>query len=380
MAFAFSMTPEQVEIVRTVRRFVDKEIVPVRAYYDEEEKFPWPVINKMAEIGILCMAGPEKISGYPWDHLTKCLVMEELARGCGGIATTPMANILACEPVEIAGNEEQKEWWFNGLCQKGEIGAYCVTEPNAGSDVSGISTTAKVDGDHYILNGTKCFISNGSVASKYVVLATLDKTKGHKGHTFFLVDRNWDGVSVGKKEKKMGIRAADTAEVILENVKVPKDFRLGEEGMGFKIAMNAFNGSRPVIGSMGVGIGQFAMETSRDYAKERKQFGTSIANMQIIQFMLAEMDMNIEAGRLLYQKAAWMVDNGMKVVRNGAMAKCFGADMVQKVVTDAVQILGGYGYMRDYPLEKAMRDAKLLQIVEGTSQIQKMVIAREILQ
>jgi acyl-CoA dehydrogenase len=380
MAFAFSMTPEQVEIVRTVRRFVDKEIVPVRAYYDEEEKFPWPVINKMAEVGILCMAGPEKISGYPWDHLTKCLVMEELARGCGGIATTPMANILACEPVEIAGNEEQKEWWFNGLCQKGEIGAYCVTEPNAGSDVSGISTTARVDGDHYILNGTKCFISNGSVASKYVVLATLDKTKGHKGHTFFLVDRNWDGVSVGKKEKKMGIRAADTAEVILENVKVPKDFRLGEEGMGFKIAMNAFNGSRPVIGSMGVGIGQFAMETSRDYAKERKQFGTSIANMQIIQFMLAEMDMNIEAGRLLYQKAAWMVDNGMKVVRNGAMAKCFGADMVQKVVTDAVQILGGYGYMRDYPLEKAMRDAKLLQIVEGTSQIQKMVIAREILQ
>jgi acyl-CoA dehydrogenase len=379
MPFGFSMTPEQIEIIKTVRKFVENEIVPVRAYYDENEEFPWPVINKMAEIGILCMAGPEHISGYPWDHLTKSIVMEELARGCGGIATTPMAVILASEPVEIAGNEEQKEWWFTGLCQQGEIGAYCVTEPNAGSDVGALTTSARVDGDYYRLSGTKCFISNGSVASKYVVLATMDKGRGYKGHTFFLVDRHWDGVSVGKHEKKMGNRAADTAEVIFDNVKVPKSFRLGEEGEGFKIAMHTFNGSRPVIGAMGVGIGQFAMETARDYAKERIQFGMPIANLQIIQFMLAEMDMNIEAGRLLYQKAAWMADNDMKVVRNGAMAKCFGADMVQKVVTDAVQILGGYGYMRDYPLEKAMRDAKLLQIVEGTSQIQKMLIARELL-
>lgn len=311
MPFSFSMTPEQTEIIRTIRRFVEKEIIPVRAYYDETEQFPWPVIHKMAGIGILCMAGPERISGYPWDHLTRCMAMEGIAKGCGGIATTPMANLLACEPVELAGNEEQKEWWFTGLCQKGEIGAYCVTEPNAGSDISSISTTATVEGDHYVLNGAKCFISNGSVASKYVVLATLDKSKRHKGLTFFLVDRNWNGVSVGKKEKKMGIRAADTAEVIFDQVKVPKEFRLGEEGMGFKIAMDAFNASRPVIGAMGVGIGQFAMETARDYAKDRKQFGGPIANMQIIQFMLADMDISIEAARLLYQKAAWMLDNGM---------------------------------------------------------------------
>lgn len=311
MPFSFSMTPEQTEIIRTIRRFVEKEIIPVRAYYDETEQFPWPVIHKMAGIGILCMAGPERISGYPWDHLTRCMAMEGIAKGCGGIAAIPMANLLACGPVELAGNEEQKEWWFTGLCQKGEIGAYCVTEPNAGSDISSISTTATVEGDHYVLNGAKCFISNGSVASKYVVLATLDKSKRHKGLTFFLVDRNWNGVSVGKKEKKMGIRAADTAEVIFDQVKVPKEFRLGEEGMGFKIAMNAFNASRPVIGAMGVGIGQFAMETARDYAKDRKQFGGPIANMQIIQFMLADMDISIEAARLLYQKAAWMLDNGM---------------------------------------------------------------------
>lgn len=377
--FDFTITREQAEMVKMVRKFVENEIVPVRAYYDEREEFPWPIFMKMAELGILCLAGPEEISGYPWDHITKCLAMEELARGCGGIATTPMAIILASEPVEIAGTQEQKEWWFSGLCKKGEIGAYCVTEPNAGSDVSGISTKASREGDHYVLSGTKCFISNGSVASKYVVLASLDKSQGSKGHTFFLVDRNWDGVSVGKKEKKMGNRASDTAEVIFDQVKVPLEYRLGAEGEGFKIAMKTFNGSRPVIGAVGVGIGRFAMETARDYAKERRQFGTSIANLQAVQFMLAEMDMNIEAARLLYQKAAWMADKGMNVIRNGAMAKCFSSDMVQKVVSDAVQILGGYGYMRDYPLEKAMRDAKLLQIVEGTSQIQKTIIARELI-
>lgn len=379
MAFDFSPTNDQLEIISMVRRFVAKEIIPVRSYYDEAEEFPWPIVKKMAEIGILCMSGPEEIGGYAWDNLTRCMVMEELAKGCGGIAATPMANILASEPLEIAGNDEQKKWWFSGLCQNGELGAFCVTEPNAGSDVSGVSTSARKDGQYYILNGTKCFISNGSVASKYVVLATLDKNKGARGLTFFLVDRKWDGVSIGKKEKKMGNRAADTSEVIFTGVKVPQDFRLGEEGSGFKIAMQAFNASRPVIGAMAVGISQFALETARDYAKQRHQFGTSIANMQAIQFMLAEMDMQIEAARLLYQKAAWLLDRGKDVIRNSAMAKCFGADMAQEVTSNAVQILGGYGYMREYPLEKAMRDAKLLQIVEGTSQIQKMIIARELL-
>lgn len=379
MGFGFSPTQDQIEVIKMVRRFVENEIVPVRAYYDEQEEFPWPVIKKMAETGLLCMAGPEEINGYPWDHLTRSMAMEEMARGCGGIATTPMANLLACEPVEIAGNPEQKEWWFTGLCQKGEIGAYCVTEPNAGSDVASISTSARKDGKYYILNGTKCFISNGSVASKYVVLATLDKSLGHKGQTFFLVDRNWEGVGVGKHEKKMGNRAADTAEVIFDNVRVPESFRLGAEGQGFKIAMQAFAGSRPVIAAMGVGIGQFALDTARDYARERVQFGSPIGNLQGIQFMLADMDIRIESARLLYQKAAWMLDNGINSVRNSAIAKCYSADMVQRVTSDAVQILGGYGYMRDYPLEKAMRDAKLLQIVEGTSQIQRVVIARELL-
>ncbi|AET68485.1 acyl-CoA dehydrogenase [Desulfosporosinus orientis DSM 765] len=379
MSFEFAPTQEQVEMLKMVRKFVKKEIIPVRAYYDEEEEFPWPVFQKMAEIGVLCMSGPESISGYPWDNLTRCLVMEELARGCGGIATTPMANILASEPIEIAGTAEQKKWWFSGLCLKGEMGAYCVTEPGAGSDVAGLSSSVRREGNHYVLNGTKCFISNGGVASKYVVLARLNKSAGAKGLTFFLVDRHWDGVSHGKKEKKMGNRASDTSEVIFTDVKVPEEYLLGEEGGGFKIAMNAFNMSRPVIGAMAVGVSQFAMETARDYARERKQFGTPIANMQAVQFMLAEMDMRIEAARLLYQKAAWMLDKGLEVVRNSALAKCFGADMAQRVTSDAVQILGGYGYTREYPLEKAMRDAKLLQIVEGTSQIQKMIIAREIL-
>lgn len=379
MSFGFAPNQEQVEIINMVRRFVEKEITPVRAYYDEKEEFPWPVFKKMAEVGVLCMAGPESISGYPWDNLTRCLVMEELARGCGGIATTAMANILASEPVEIAGTAEQKKWWFSGLCQKGEMGAYCVTEPGAGSDVAGLSSSVRREGSHYLLNGTKCFISNGGVASKYVVLARLDNSAGARGLTFFLVDRHWDGVSPGKKEKKMGNRASDTSEVIFTDVKVPEEYLLGEEGAGFKIAMNAFNMSRPVIGAMAVGVSRFAMETARDYARERKQFGTPIANMQAVQFMLADMDMRIEAARLLYQKAAWMLDEGLDVVKSSAMAKCYGADMAQRVTSDAVQILGGYGYTREYPLEKAMRDAKLLQIVEGTSQIQKMIIAREML-
>jgi acyl-CoA dehydrogenase len=379
VSFGFSPTQEQAAIIKTVRRFVEKEIAPVRAYYDEKEEFPWPVIRKMSEVGVLCMAGPESISGYPWDNLTRCLVMEELARGCGGIATTPMANILASEPVEIAGTAEQQKWWFSGLCQEGEMGAYCVTEPGAGSDVAGLSSSARKDGGHYLLNGTKCFISNGSVASKYVVLARLDNSTGARGLTFFLVDRQWDGVSIGKKEKKMGNRASDTSEVVFTDVKVPEEYLLGQEGAGFKIAMNAFNRSRPVIGAMAVGLSRFAMETARNYALERKQFGAPIAGLQAVQFMLAEMDMRIEAARLLYQKAAWMLDEGLDVVRNSAMAKCYGADMAQRVASDAVQILGGYGYTREYPLEKVMRDAKLLQIVEGTSQIQKMIIAREML-
>ncbi|MDH7479047.1 MAG: acyl-CoA dehydrogenase family protein, partial [Syntrophomonadaceae bacterium] len=264
-------------------------------------------------------------------------------------------------------------------CREGQLAAYAVTEPGAGSDVAGISTTARRDGDHYLLTGTKCFITNGRHADKLTVLATLDKSKQHKSQCFFLVDRKWEGISYGKSEHKMGIRCSETSEIIFDNVRVPREFRLGEEGDGFKLAMMAFNSSRPVVAALAVGLAQGAFEFARDYARQRVAFRQPIASFQAIQFILADMAMEIEAARLLYQKAAWLLDTGQMAANLSAMSKCYAADMAMKVTTDAVQVLGGYGYCRDYPVEKMMRDAKILQIFEGTSQVQRVIIAGNIL-
>lgn len=381
MALGFDYNEDQLALQRTVRKFTENEIVPVRQYYDETEEFPWPVVKKMQELGIGCMNAPEKYNGMAFDNVTLCMVVEEICKGCLGIAITPLANMLASEPVVYAGTEEQKEWWFTGICNVGQLASYAVTEPGAGSDVANISTSAKKDGDYYILNGTKCFITNARYASKYAVLATLDKSKKHRGQCFFLLDRDWEGISIGKSEKKMGMRCSDTSELILDNVKVHKKYRVGEEGDGFKIAMTAFNSSRPFIAAASVGVATGAFEVARDYAKQRVAFGRPIADFQAIQFMLADMAMEIEAARLLWQKAAWQLDNKhpLEAAQLSAISKCYAADIAMKIATDAVQILGGYGFCRDYPAEKMMRDAKILQIFEGTSQIQRIIIARNLL-
>lgn len=379
MAFDFSFTEDQLATQRMIRKFVENEIVPVRAHYDETEEFPWPVVRKMQELGLNCLVAPEKYNGFKYDNLTICIIAEELCRGCTGIALSVLANNLASEPVVIAGNEEQQDWWFTRACQEGKMQAFGLTEPGAGSDVAGISTTAKKDGDYYILNGTKCFITNGGVADQYVIFATLDKSKKHKGLCAFIVDRELEGVSVGKEEHKMGIRCSNTTEVILDNVKVHKKWLLGNEGDGFKIAMKTLDASRPLVGALAVGIAQGAYEFARDYAKQRVQFGVPIAAFQAIQFMLADMAMKIEAARLLVQKACWMLDQGIWASQVSSFAKCFAADICMEVTTDAVQILGGYGYTREYPVEKMMRDAKIMQIFEGTAQVQRLVIANNLL-
>ncbi|HNX92404.1 MAG TPA: acyl-CoA dehydrogenase family protein, partial [Syntrophomonas sp.] len=322
---------------------------------------------------------PEKYNGMEFGHVGLCMVIEELSRGCLGIAMTPKANMLGSEPVIYGGTEEQWDYWFPGLCEEGQLAAYAVTEPGAGSDVAGISTTCKRDGDYYILNGTKIFITNGRHADKLTVLATHDKSKGNRAQSFFMVDTKTEGVSFGKSEHKMGLRCSETSEIILDNVKVHKKYRLGEEGDGFKLAMKSFNSSRPFVASAATGVATGAFEFACDYAKERKAFGRSIGDFQGIQFMLADMAMDIEAARLLWQKAAWLLDEKMMAADLSAMSKCFAADMANRVATNAVQILGGYGFCRDYPVEKMMRDAKILQIFEGTAQVQRIIIGKSIL-
>ena len=379
MSLGFDYNGDQLAMQRTVRKFTENEIVPVRHDYDESEEFPWPVVKKMQDLGIACMNAPEKYNGTAFGNVTLCMVVEEICKGCLGIAITPLANMLASEPVLYGGTEEQWDWWFPGICEEGKLAAYAVTEPGAGSDVAGISTSAKKDGDYYILNGAKCFITNAKHADKLTVLATHDKSKGHRAQSFFMVDAKAEGLSFGKSEHKLGMRCSETSEVIFDNVKVHQKYRIGEEGDGFKLAMTSFNSSRPFIAAAAVGVASGAFEYARDYAKERKAFGKAIAEFQAIQFMLADMAMEIEAARLLWQKAAWQLDNGQMAAHLSAMCKCYAADMAMKVTTDAVQILGGYGFCRDYPVEKMMRDAKILQIFEGTSQIQRVIIAKNLL-
>ncbi|MEN6390011.1 MAG: acyl-CoA dehydrogenase family protein [Syntrophomonas sp.] len=379
MGFGFTYNEDQLSLQRTVKKFTENEIVPVRHDYDESEEFPWPEVKKMFELGIHCMNAPEKYNGVAFSNMTLCMVVEEICKGCLGIAITPLVNMLASEPVLYGGTEEQWDWWYPSICEEGKLAAYAVTEPGAGSDVAGLSTSCKKDGDYYILNGTKCFITNGKHADKLCVLATHDKSKGNRAQSFFMVDTKTEGVSFGKSEHKMGMRCSETSEVILDNVKVHKSMRVGEEGDGFKLAMKAFNSSRPFIAAASVGVSQGAFEYARDYAKERKSFGKSIASFQAIQFMLADMAMEIEASRLLYQKAAWLLDEKLMAADLSAMSKCYAADTCMRVTTDAVQILGGYGFCRDYPVEKMMRDSKILQIFEGTAQIQRVIIGKSVL-
>ncbi|NYE58438.1 acyl-CoA dehydrogenase family protein [Carboxydothermus ferrireducens] len=376
---SFELTEEQKAIQKMARDFVRKEIIPIAAEYDEKEEIPWQVIEKVFKAGLMNLHVPVEYGGQGVDFITEAIVAEEMAYGCLGINGTFGNNALALTPLLIAGTEEQKEKFLKPFCAKPNLAAFCLTEPEAGSDVSAIKTTARLEGDEWVLNGTKCFITNGGVASLYTVFATVDRSKGIKGITAFLVPGDTPGIYGGKKEKKMGDRASHVAEVILENVRIPRENVLGEVGSGFKIAMQTLDQTRPMIGATAVGVARRALDEALKYAKERKQFGRPTVEFQAIQFMLADMAMQIEAARALVWKACWMLDQGMKATKEGAMAKCFTSDVAMRVTVDAVQILGGYGYMRDYPVEKLMRDAKITQIYEGTNQIQRLVIGRELL-
>jgi acyl-CoA dehydrogenase len=375
----FCLTDEQVMIKNTARKFAENEIMPVISEYDEREEFPLSLFKKMQDTGLANLAVPAEFGGPGIDYLGQALALEEIARGDLGLATSIVAScLLAVEPMNKVANPEQRQKWWKGILA-GKIGAFCLTEPVAGSDVSSIATICKkVDGG-YILNGTKCFITNGAYAGQFTVFATLDKKMGHNGLCAFMVDRDTAGVSVGKIERKMGLRTSNTSEIIFENVFVPEENRLGEEGSGFLTCMKMLDYSRPMIAAIAVGCAQGAFEYALEYSQQRVQFGKSISSFQSIQFMLADALMNIEAGRLLYTKACLLKMAGKPFSQAASIAKAYCGDMAMKVTTDMVQIYGGYGYIRDYPVEKYMRDAKVLQIFEGTSQIQRMVIAANLL-
>jgi acyl-CoA dehydrogenase len=379
MSFDLSYTEEQNALVQTAREFAKKEIIPKAAAWDEKAEFPKDALKKAWETGLMNIEVPEAYGGLGLSCLDHCLMMEEIAYGCAGFNTSLAGNMLGSMPLLIAGSDAQKKKYLTRLIEEPIFAAYCCSEPDAGSDVAGMSTRVEKKGNDYVLNGQKRWITNGGVASWYTVFATFDRAQKHKGITCFVVDKDTPGVKTGRKEDKLGQRCSDTRDVIFEDVVLSKDNLVGGEGQGFKIAMKTFDRSRPWIGAGAAGLIRRALEESRNYALERKTFGVPIAQHQAVQFMIADMAIAYEGTRLLTHKAAWSVDKGQLDNVVSAFSKAYGADAAMSVATDAVQVFGGYGYTKEYPVEKLMRDAKLLQIYEGTSQIQRMVIARNVL-
>ncbi len=374
----FALTDEQRMLQKMARDFAREQVAPVAEHYDQTGEFPTAVIQKARAAGLLNPNIPLDYGGGGASLIEECLIAEELAWGCTGISIAILINNLAGIPLILAGSEEQKKKWLGRLIG-GQLAAYALTEPAAGSDVLGIQCTATRGGDDYVLRGSKTFISNASHSDFFIVFAYTDKAQKHRGISAFIVERERPGFSVGKKFEKMGQRASDTAEIVLDEVAIPQDQRLGNEGQGFIIAMQVFDRSRPTVAASAVGLAQRALDESLKYAKERTSFGVPIAQHQVIGHMLADMAMNIEAARLLTWRAAWQVDQGRPNTKLAAFAKAFAADAAMKIATDAVQIFGGYGYMKEYPVEKLMRDCKVFQIYEGTSQIQRNIIVRELL-
>ncbi len=371
---SFRLTEEQEAIRKLARSFAEKEIIPIAAEYDEREELAWGVIEKAHAVGLMNTDVPVEYNGGGLDAVSVAVLREELAFGCLGISGSIGANSLSLRCVLIAGTEEQKKRFIAPFCLEPQLSGFCLTEPGAGSDVSAVSTVARPSGDDYIIDGLKHFITNGTVANLFVVFAKTDPTKGVKGISAFIVPGDTPGLKRGKKEKKMGDRASNVGEVIFEDARIPKGNLLGGEGEGFKIAMKALDRARPGIAASAVGVARRALEEAIKYSKERIQFGKPIAANQAIQFMLADMAIKVEAARALTWQASWMIDEGLPVTKVGAMAKCFASDVAMSVAVDAVQVLGGYGYMREYPVEKLMRDAKILQIYEGTNQIQRLIV------
>lgn len=375
----FSLSSEQISLKKLAHEFAEREIAPVASQYDRTAEFPWPIFNLAHDLGLVNLSVPEAFGGPGVSVLDECIINEELSWACAGIAGALGMNSVAALPLMIAGTEEQKKKYLNRLTLDREVASYAVTEPGAGSDVASIKTTARRVGNEYILNGTKNFISNGSYATYFIVFAMVEKEKQHEGISAFIVERESEGVSVGRKEDKMGQRASDCAQIIFEDVRVPKQNRLGSEGGAFKIAMKVFDRSRPVVATTAVGVARRAMEHAIDYARQRKTFGRELGQHQAIGFKLADMAMQVAAARWMSWHAAWLTDQGQRNTREAACAKAFAADACMQITCEAVQIFGGYGYMKDYPVEKLVRDAKGIQIYEGTSEIQRLIIARDLL-
>jgi acyl-CoA dehydrogenase len=373
------LSPEQDSLREIAYRFAADKIRPVAAVLDEKSEFPKAIIQEGQSLGLINLTLPVEFGGSGLSIFDACLVIEEIAWGCSGFATSMVANDLALTPIRIGGSEEQKRRFVQPIASTGGLASFCLTEPGAGSDAAGLQTTVEDGGDCWIINGSKQWITNAGYASQYTVFATSDKSKRHKGICCLVVPRHTPGISVGNHENKMGQRASDTCRVTFDNVRVPKDHMIGAVGEGFTIAMKTLDASRPMTAAIAVGIGRAACEHAISYAKERKQFGAAIGTFQGIQFMLADMATGVDAARLLTWRSAWLLDEGKSASLESSMAKRVSADTAMSVATDAVQIFGGYGYTKEYPVEKLMRDAKLLQIYEGTSQIQRVVIARELL-
>ncbi len=375
----FKLSEEHEMIRKMVRDFARNEVAPTAAERDEEERFDREIFDKMAELGLTGIPWPEEYGGIGSDYLAYCIAVEELSRVCASTGVTLSAHTsLAGWPIYKFGSEEQKQKFLRPMALGEKIGGYGLTEPGSGSDAGGMKTTARRDGDEFILNGSKIFITNGGIADIYVVFAVTDATQKHKGTSAFIVESNTPGFSVGKKEKKLGIRSSPTTEIIFEDCRVPAANILGAEGEGFKIAMMTLDGGRNGIAAQAVGIAQGALDAATDYAKERVQFGKPIAQQQGVGFKLADMATSIEAARLLTYQAAWLESEGLPYGKESAMSKLFAGDTAMKVTTEAVQIFGGYGYTKDYPVERYMRDAKITQIYEGTQEIQRLVISRMI--
>jgi len=376
----YFLTEEQAMIRDLARQISDEKVMPVRAELDEKEEFPWDIVNTLAQSDFFGINIPEEYGGMGLGGFEFCLAVEELSRVCLGVSTTYAANALGTYPLMLYGSEEQKKKYLPDIASGKRLVAFGLTEANAGSDAAGIQTTATLDGNEYILNGTKQWITNGGEAEIYTIIAMTNKSKGARGASAFVVEKGTPGFSFGKKENKLGIRASITKELVFDNCRIPKENLIGKQGLGFIVAMKTLDKSRTGVGAQGVGVAQGAFEAAAEFAKERQQFGQPVISIQAVQHMLADMATEIEAARALVYSVARYVDSGVKdVSKESAMAKLFATDMAMKVTVDAVQVMGGSGYMKEYPVEKMMRDAKILQIYEGTNQIQRNVIGQALI-
>ena len=371
----YFLSEDQLMIKELTRQIAEEKVVPIRGELDEKEEFPWEIMKVLAQSDLFGLFIPEEYGGLGKGGFELCIAVEELSRACLGVSTTYAANALGTYPIILFGSDEQKKKYLPDIAAGKRLVAFGLTEANAGSDAAGIQTTARLEGNEYVLNGTKQWITNGGEAEIYTIIAMTDKTKGARGASAFIVEKGTPGFNFGKKEKKMGIRTSATRELIFDNCRIPKENIVGREGYGFIVAMKTLDNARTGVGAQGVGVAQGAFEEAVKFARKRVQFGQPVISFQAVQHMLADMATEIEAARALVYSVARYIDSGAKdVSKESAMAKVFATDIAMRVTTNAVQVMGGSGYMREYPVEKMMRDAKILQIYEGTNQIQRNVI------